>query len=102
MFLDDSLTLQCSYHCPFTRLHSRKQASAVLLCKMYGICSLSLMQNDMAQLTSLQLGFLPFPNQLKRLQSAYWERPLALVVTCHSQALSGRKHVGSLNSMVSI
>lgn len=74
----------------------------MLLCKMYGICSLSLMQNDMAQLTSLQLGFLPFPNQLKRLQSAYWERPLALVVTCHSQALSGRKHVGSLNSMVSI
>lgn len=63
---------------------------------------LCLMQNGTAQLTYMQLGFLPFQNTLKRLQPVYLELSLTLVVTHHSQAQSGRKHVNSLNSMVRI
>lgn len=79
MFLGHFLTIYFSYHCPFTRLHSTKQATAVLLCKMYGICSLRLMQNGRAQLTSMQLGFPLLEKSLKVLQSACLKPPLALV-----------------------
>lgn len=56
----------------------------------------------MVQITFVQLGFLPFQNKLKKLQSVYGEPPLALVVTHCSQAVFGRKPGNSLNSVVSV